>query len=246
MFFIERYWPDCPWEIDIVTNTEKHRLLELPGNKIYVGDDLGLASNLIAYLDQLEDELVLLILDDYFLSKPPDTELLKGIVACMEAHENIGCVNLRPWSSDLLSSGSSTHFKTWMEWQSVSPDEDGRRGIKAEGCPASLGAYDLETAEYLLSLQPGLWRKDFLKSLLREREDGWETEIKGSGRARQARKWILGTFSHPLSYCNIARYGIWRANPDGSTSQDWIVEQVGTHHWVYKELSAALSGEGLR
>lgn len=243
-FFLEKYWQDRPWELDIVTNVERPRLATLPYNKIYVGTDWGLSSNLLAYLDQLQGGPIFILLDDYYLSEPPDTEFLKKIMACMETHEEIGYVNLRPWSDDKLSNGSTA--KEWTEWsQSFSEDYE-RYGIKADRCPIGLGAYDLKTAQYLLSFQPGIWQPELLKSLLREKEDGWQAEIEGTERARNAGKWMLGTFTHPIPYCNIARYGIWRENPDGSTSQDWVAQEVGTNHWIYKELSALLTGKGLR
>jgi len=244
MFFIERYWgKERPWDIDIVSNVERPRLEVLPYNKVYVGTDWGLSSNLIAYLDQLQDNLFLLILEDYFLSESPNTEFIKKAVACMETHEEIGYINLRAWSDDKLGDGSV--IKEWTEWNRSFSGDHERYGIKANGCPIGLGAYDLKTAKYLLSFQPGIWRGDFLKGLLRERESGWEAEIKGTERAREARKWMLASFEHWLPYCNIVRYGIWRENPDGSTSQDWIIKEVGTSHWIYKELSALLGGQGL-
>lgn len=244
-FFLEKYWEDMPWDLDIVANVERIRLEALPYNKIYVGDDYGLSSNLIAYLNRLpESEKIVLLLDDYYLAAPPDTELLEKIIGCMEAHEDIGYINLGPWSDDLLCDGGVT--RTYTDWHRAYQNGDRNSGLTAGQCPGGLGYYDVSTAEYLLSFQPGIWLAGFLKGLLREREDGWEAEKEGTKRARTADKWMLGTFFHPIPHHNIARYGIWREWPDSSTSRDWIVKEVGTKHWIYKELSALLGGEGLR
>ena len=231
-FFIRRFWDDRPWYLDILANTPQDILDELPYNKVYVGPDKGWASNMLAYLKQLEDELVLFLLDDYYLSEPANTKALEQIVALME-DESIGYINLRPWSDDVLYQ-SEVLFGAWTLWQKVADKP-------------IVGEYDKKTARYLLSLQPGLWRRDFLKRLLKKEEDGWQTEIRGTERARGTKEkmlGILGTF--PWPYVNVSRYGTWRENQDGSTTHDWVLGQVGKDNWVYRELDAALSGEGLK
>lgn len=232
-FFIRRFWDDRPWYLDILANTPQDRLDELPYNKVYVGEDQGWASNMILYLEQLEDELLLLLLDDYFLSAPPNTALLRSLVDYMGANKDVGYINLRPWSDDILHQ-SEVLFGSWTLWQKVKDKP-------------IVGEYDKEAARYLLSLQPGLWQTHVLRGLLHAEENGWQTEIEGTKRAREIEGKMLGVLGpFPLPYVNISRYGIWRENQDGGTTRAWIIGQVGKGHWVYKELDAALSGEGLK
>lgn len=232
-FFVRRFWDDRPWYLDILANTPQTKLDELPYNKVYVGEDQGWAANMLAYLEQLEDELLLLILDDYYLCVGANTELLEELRELMETNPDIAYINLRPWSDDVLYQ-SEVLFGSWTLWQRI-------------GDKPIVGEYDKEAARYLLSLQPGMWRASFLRGLLHAEENGWQTEIEGTKRAREIEGKMLGVLGlFPLPYVNISRYGVWRENQPGSTTRDWIIRQVGKDHWVYKELDAALSGEGLK
>jgi hypothetical protein len=135
----------------------------------------------------------------------------------VQENEEIGYINLRPWTDDVLS-GSE-----WQEWQAF----DGRPLV---------GEYDKETAEYLLSLQPGIWRTDFLRELLVKGEDHWITEREGTLRARDAEGLMLACLTDfTTPYCNMTRYGVWR---DGS--RDWLIGQVGEEHELIESLDEML------
>jgi hypothetical protein len=243
--FFQKYWGNCPWSVEIFTGYPKDYLEDLPYPIVYLGADLDWAGNMILYLDEhLDDEVFLLLLDDYYLSAPPDTEFLEKVIHCVGGNDDVGYINLRPWSDDLLSDGSI--YRTYQEWQHIEPEPDGRHGIKNKHCPVGIGHYDLANARHLLNLRPGVWRKAFLRSLLRAGEDGWETEIEGTERARHGKKWMLGTFSHPIPNCNVARYGIYREDPGGGTSRDWLAKELGDEHPVLVGLDRHLRGKGLR
>lgn len=230
-FFLEKFWPDRPYYLDILANTSQPKLEELPYGKVYVGQDMGWATNMLAYLEQLKDELVLILLDDYFLCESANTKALEQAVALMENDNNINYTNLRPWSDDILYQ-SEVLFGSWTLWQKIT-----NKPI--------VGEYNKEAACYLLSLQPGVWRTKSLQGLLCPGEDGWQTEILGTKRARETGGKMLGVLGpFILPYINICCHGVWRK--DGDTARDWIIKQVGKDHWVYKELDAALSGEGLK
>jgi len=85
-------------------------------------------------------------------------------------------------------------------------------------------------------LQPGIWRVDFLASLLVEGEDHWQTERRGTTRARASGQRMLACLvDFPLHYCNITRYGTWR---DGS--RGWLEGQLGQDHGIVKMLDDML------
>lgn len=57
--------------------------------------------------------------------------------------------------------------------------------VKFADAPAKDGFRELHHKyAYLISLQPSLWRKDYLQQVLKPGEDAWQTEIQGSRRAR--------------------------------------------------------------
>lgn len=215
--FLCKNWPERLWPLEIVTGHEQPYLEGLPYGFWYYGDDRLWASNMLSYLSQVDADIIVLLLDDYYLSEPVDNDLLVRFVEMMQRDESIGYINLRPWTDDVLDS------RQWQEWQQV------------EGRPL-VGEYDKATAGYLLSLQPGLWHTAFLASLLVEGEDHWATEQQGTERARSSDRRMLGCLvDFPLPYCNITRYGVYR---DGS--REWLVEQLGEDHDIIRALDEML------
>jgi hypothetical protein len=194
-YFLAEGWPERPWPLEIVAGTEQPWFEGLPYAFWYYGRDKLWASNVLAYLRQTDARIVMLLLDDYYLLDPVDNALMVELAAMMRDDESIGYVNLRPWTDDVLDG------RQWQEWQRI-------------GSRPLVGEYDKATAEYLLSLQPGMWRTDFLASLLVEGEDHWTVERQGTERARRSGKRMLGVVRpFPAPYLNVTRYGVYR---DGS------------------------------
>ena len=215
-YFLERYWPVRTWPLQIVTGKEQPWLKGLENVWCY-GEDRGWSSNVIRLLGAFSFDLIVLLLDDYYLSAPADDALLQQLVATMQKDESIGYINLRPWSDDVLDG------RDWMEWQQVP-----KRPITGE--------YDKATAEYLLSLQPGIWRPDFLRKLLRHGEDGWRAETAGTIRARETELRMLGCIRpFTLPHVNVTRYGDYR---DGSRA--WLVGELGEEHKIVASLDGML------
>jgi hypothetical protein len=207
--FMKEGWPERPWDLEIVAGTEQPWFEGLPYSFWYYGPDKLWASNMLAYLRHTKAQIIVLLLDDYYLLEPVNNGLMVELVAMMQADESIGYINIRSWSDDLLDGIK------WEDWQKIAD-----RPL--------VGEYDKATAGYLLSLQPGIWRTDFLANLLVEGENHWVTETEGTKRARRSDKRMLGVIQpFPIPYLNVTRYGSYR---DGS--REILVDRLGEDHEI--------------
>jgi len=69
---MSRYWPDCPWPLQFVTNS-----LDAPcGKTIKVGQDEGWTKTIRKGLEKTESPIILFLLEDYWLVGPVDTAAL--------------------------------------------------------------------------------------------------------------------------------------------------------------------------
>lgn len=150
--FFRRNWKDCPYKIYL--GMEK-------SNKTYAGIytlnsyEKKWSERLLDYINQIEMEYVLLILDDFILEKNADTAKIRKYHEYMKENDKIATISM----ADIFDKNNySCEYEGLM-----------RRTAKAD---------------YLLNLQVGIWRKKVLKSLLRKNENPWQTELYGSIRAR--------------------------------------------------------------
>lgn len=75
---MERYWPDCPFKVHLVTNNARY---DRPGvSVINIGPDRDHSSNLGAVLDAVTTPWVILWVEDYFLAERIDTGRLLSIL----------------------------------------------------------------------------------------------------------------------------------------------------------------------
>lgn len=88
LHFFRKYWPDNPYEIEIITN-ENH----IDGNVFYGhSGESRWGKRVIDYLKQSKEDKFLMFLDDYLLSEIVNTEKIQR--AEETCKDNIGSVNL--------------------------------------------------------------------------------------------------------------------------------------------------------
>lgn len=75
VYSFEKFWPDCPFPIYIISNHIED--INLKVNFLKVGNDNFFASNLKTALELLECDFVIYFQDDYFLSKRVNTEAIQ-------------------------------------------------------------------------------------------------------------------------------------------------------------------------
>ena len=180
----------------------------LPGNfgnfAIGIQDDYTWSSGLIKYLQYHNGELILMMLEDYFLSEGVDTDHIQAMWDLMTERPEIAKIDL---SDDRLK---------------VPHTQYGEILVKSAG-----------DAPFQTSIQAAIWRKDFLLKFLDPTESPWQFERRGTKRvikARQAGEWgglILGCKRPPLSYINAVggegnNPGAW----DLRKFPQWMVKEL--------------------
>jgi hypothetical protein len=70
---LNRFWKDCPLEVFIITNSIKKD--DLGATFILTGDEVSWCRNFEKGLDQIDKDYILVILDDYLISRPVDSRI---------------------------------------------------------------------------------------------------------------------------------------------------------------------------
>jgi hypothetical protein len=153
------YWPECKYPILLNTETKtfsfKGLNIESTGIlRLSQGKWPTWSESLLLCLGRVSTDIIFLILDDFFISGPVDIESFEILMSIM--------VN-RGYSNITLT------------------EHGNQRPALPTNDPYLLSVE--QKANYRLSTSPALWRKDILKSYLRDAESAWEFEIFGSRRA---------------------------------------------------------------
>ena len=171
--FWKQRWPDCPYQLVVVTGRTK---IDLPNDSqveiIYQGDDLGYASNAITYLSSIPDKVVLLLQEDFILHGVRSDMVPKAKALC--EREDIGCVRLGGVPGP--------------DWAFEEPGGEGFGEIaKAE-------------ADWVFSMQAAVWEKDVFLSLIQWGDSPWQAEHKGTDKARKIPSRFLASEARVLDY----------------------------------------------
>ena len=104
-------------------------------------------------LSLVETEYVLFIMEDMYLQRDADVDVIKNCVQWMSENDNVGCFNLEPLMDPCEPSDKYEGFSL------IKP------GI-----------------EYRLNAQPGIWRTSFLNESILPQESPWDWEVFGNKR----------------------------------------------------------------
>jgi hypothetical protein len=157
-----KYWPDC--NIPILLNTEK-KSYQFPGLNI-ISSQVNLKFNkrltwsecLIEALKKIETPVVLYMQEDYFIENFVQVDIIKEFTDLMCQNEEIKYIGL-------------TYFGNLPPFLDYPNDV---RLVEVS-----------KFSKYRVSTQAGLWKKDTLMNLLREKENGWMFEIFGTNRSKK-------------------------------------------------------------
>jgi hypothetical protein len=89
LFF--RYWPDCPFPIYLISNTEM--FADPRVTTIGIEEDRAWASNLLEALDQIPCRRILYFQEDYFLQRPVSTDRILHLLEFAD-REGAGFIRL--------------------------------------------------------------------------------------------------------------------------------------------------------
>lgn len=108
LHFYRKYWPDNPYQTEIVTETG-----HVEGTVYYI-NDASWASRLLNYLKQSEESKFLLIMEEHFIEKPVDTQRVR--IAENLCTGNVGCVRLNAPDKWFKSYAIKTDIKGFREY----------------------------------------------------------------------------------------------------------------------------------
>ncbi len=157
-----KYWPDC--NIPIFLNTEK-KTYHFPGlNIISTQVNLNFSKKLtwseclIEALKKIETPLVLYMQEDYFIENFVQVDIINEFTDLMYRNAEIKYIGLTNF-------GNRPPFLDY---------------------PKDLRLMEVSRfSKYRVSTQAGLWKKNTLMNLLREKENGWMFEIFGTNRSKK-------------------------------------------------------------
>jgi len=137
-------------------------------------------SRMLKGLDSISTDYVYFILDDYFLEYKHPEGKIESYIELMEKH-NIDRLQISP----------SSHQRY------TDIVKDGLTKISTD-------------SSYLISLQPSIWRKDFIYRTLLPSYDPWKYELIGSKMLLNQESQVYIDTSAPTIYWNAMRKGMVR------------------------------------
>lgn len=145
-----KYWGNCPYPVFHVSETKCSGQEKI--QTILTGE-LEWSGRLIAALDKVDSDFVLLLLEDYYLIKNVDERQIEHCISILKANPNAAYLRVFPVPG---------------------PDAD-YPGFTDTGIILNSSAYSVST-------QATIWRREALKSMLLGHETVWDFELKGSER----------------------------------------------------------------
>lgn len=138
------------------------------------------SNGLIEYLRGIEDELLVLMLDDYWLCRTADVTGVGTLADYMLLHPEVLRMDL---TTDRLYAGGMFEVESFGHYDVVET---------SAGTP------------YQMSLQAGIWRRRLLLDVLKPERSPWQVEIETSPPAAMR---VLGSRQWPVRYANVFRGG---------------------------------------
>ena len=179
-----KYWPDCPFELVLVTETadcpDSEANRDAPRfDRIHAtGKGKNWCQMLAEALTQIETPYVLLLMNDYLLTSPVDT---LGFQRRLAQAKMFDAANLR-----------------------LNPNPKGR--ISWRG--SDLLEYPKNTA-YCVTCQTGIWNKSYLMKLADQNRSAWEFERLGSFMVGDEPRPLLVTREKEFPFIDAVHKGYW-------------------------------------
>ena len=159
------------------------------------------SNGLIKYLNEIPDELVLILLEDYWLIRPIDYDAVEEAAELMESYKDVIRFDL---TTDRANNRNAEYAGAFR---------------KLDLCRAK--------GDYSLSFQASIYRKSLLLEVLKPDESPWQTELNGSARLNALPYDVLGCYSWPINYAIVVNKGKfdtegrWMYPPRTLTQADW-------------------------
>ena len=190
--FFFKYWNDCPFPVYLGTNRAKFNYPKV--TQLFSYRNTTWSDELAVILNQIKEENVILILEDYFIYEKVNSN---DIYKCI----------------DILNSQNAAYIKLACfpkQYDSL---------WRSKPLANVSGYGEIEKGNtYRVCLQVALWKKDILVSLLNPTENPWQFEIEASKRTTELEQPFLRVLSDPSKkyvhgpityYCTALSAGKW-------------------------------------
>lgn len=136
---------------------------------------------LVRHLNSINEQYVLIMLDDYWISRTVDTGGIMTLLDYMISQPNLLRVDL---TGDRLYAG----------------------GVRDIGAYGHFDIVEAKGSDYQMSLMPGLWNKKLLLEILQPNWTPWEVELEGTTLVnRRPELKVVGTRQWPIRIVNGLR-----------------------------------------
>lgn len=153
---LEKYWGDRNIETFIVTDRKTEKNYSNV-TILAAGEDADFTDRLSYALMEVKTEYVFVTLDDYFLIQRVSNERINELIAAMKA----------------LS----------LDYVRLFPNPRRANVRRIEGYPFLISIDN--SVMYSVNLYAGIWKKEFIKSTVRERKNPWQYEVSLSAIAQE-------------------------------------------------------------
>jgi hypothetical protein len=159
------------------------------------------SDGVIKYLQSITDELVLILLEDYWLMRTINRAALDTAKALMLDHPHVVRFDV---AADRMFAKNARYI-------------------------GNMGTLDICSAKgaYSLSFQASIWRREMLLEVMQPGETPWQAEISGSGRLNEKPFGVVGTYQWPICYLiavnkgKLDRTGSWMFPARTLSAMDW-------------------------
>ncbi len=178
-----KYWPDCPFETVLVSETLTSEGFD---RVILTEVDTPWSLRVVAALDQISTPYVMMLMNDYYLEAPVDTA---RFLRRLEQAKMFNAANLR-----------------------LNPNPPGRTRF-VPSTPVNNAALDLlefpKNEAYCVTCQTGIWNREYLRGLAARNKSAWEFERFGSFMLEGETRPLLVTPTKEFPFFDAVHKGYW-------------------------------------
>lgn len=179
-----KFWPDCPFKIYLMANHKEYGDRRV--TTLCIGDDVGWSVGFKKALESISEDYVYIIMEDYILKEKVDSSEFYKLVEYMIGEQ-------------------ADYIRTYPSLYSNEP---------FYGKLANINIGQVKKDDpYRISLQAGLWKRQYVLSIIDDKDSAWEFEHMGSKRSRKDNSKILCVLdkNHIIFnyYCTGVIQGYW-------------------------------------
>lgn len=195
------YAKGFPYPIVLNTETKQYQNAHFDVRVINTTGKKTWSQRLKAVLDQIDTEFVFLVMDDYFLKAEFGFSRFEKVLAYLRENKDVGVVDIAPrWATN---------------------EEEVKRNWLSNDISDSF--YVREKDEWNITLVPTVWRREFLRNLLRDHEDVWTFEYYSGIRAKKTNQKVV-RFVTKMPTIYEYDFQVWTGM--GITRGQWLPKNV--------------------